>query len=309
MVSSQMIVDVLSTTVQLAPPFLFASIGELISEKSGVLDLGVEGMMLTGAMLGFYITFLTGNPWLGILAAIGGGISLSLIHAYMTINLKVQQIVSGIGIWLFGTGLADMLYRALVGGTLHPVIEGFGAVSVPLLSDIPAVGTILFEQNVLVYIAFLCPLLAWLLLNKTKFGLKIKTSGEKPEVLASLGGNVHRTRYYCVLIGGALAGLAGSYLSTAYLGSYTTGMTAGRGWIAIAIVYFARWKPAGVLGGSLILGGSEAVASRLQGLSTGVPYQFLLMLPYIIIIIALIGMSRGARGPSALTVPFYEPGE
>lgn len=292
------------SVIRLTTPILLASLGQIFTQRSGVINLGVEGMMLMGAIFSILVTFVTGSVWLGIMAGIAMGALMGVIMALLSVTLRVNQILAGLSIFFLGLGLSTFIYRPFAPISVIPLEK----ISIPLLSEIPVVGPILFQQNVLVYLALILVPLSGIILFRTSWGLKIRATGESPEAVDTLGINVYRIRYLCIIIGGMLAGLAGTAMTVGELGTFTEGMTVGRGWIAVAIVYFGKWIPYRVFIGSLVFGGTFALQLRLQALGFPIPYEFLLMLPYILTIIALTMMGRGAVGPASTGKP-YERGE
>jgi simple sugar transport system permease protein len=300
------ILGILSSGIRLATPYLFASIGEAYSQRSGVLNLGVEGQMLLGAFFAFYIAKLTGNLWLGVLAGMGVGALMGLAMAFVTINLHAQQGISGIGFYLFGLGMSNLLFQTLV-GTVETV-SGFPRIAIPLLSEIPYIGNIFFNQNILVYFAFLLVPISAYILNKTTLGLKIRAVGQNPEAADSLGVSVARVRYFTVIFGGTMSGLAGASLSIALLNVFQLGMTAGQGFIAVALVYFGAWRPWGVLGGALLFSLVNGLQLWIQVLGIPIAPEFAVMMPYILTILVLTASVSKVRAPAALTKPFEREG-
>jgi ABC-type uncharacterized transport system permease subunit len=296
------LIGILTSGIRLATPYLYAAIGETFSQRSGVLNLGVEGQMLLGAFSGFYITLTTGNLWLGVLVAMLVGALMGLAMAFVTVNLHAQQGISGIGFYLFGLGMSDLLFQKLL-GTVETV-QGFPKIYIPGLSDIPIVGEIFFSQNILVYGAYLLVPLAWFVLNKTTFGLKIRSVGENPEAADSLGVSVVRVRYFTIILGGTLSGLAGASLSIALLNVFQQNMTSGMGFIAVALVYFGAWSPVGVLGGALLFSMVNSLQLWIQVLGIPVPSDIAVMMPYVLTILVLVVTVSKVRAPSALTKPF-----
>ncbi len=307
--SAAFIIGLFAGTIRIATPILFASLGEVFAERSGVLNLGLEGIMLVGSSVGFAAAFLSGNVWLGVLVGFISGALLGLLIAFITVSLRIDQVVNGVAIWIIGMGLSSYLFVMFFGKlSSYPKIEGLPSLNIPGLSQIPILGEILFQQNALVYLAFLLVPILWYVLFKTTFGLKVRAVGENPKAADTLGIGVHRIRYLCVIFGAGLAGVAGTFLSVAYLQTYTDNMVAGRGFMAIAIVILGRWNPVRVLFGALLFGGVDALQIRLQALSSVegifIPTQFLVMLPYIVTIIVLVFVSRRAAAPAALTLPY-----
>ncbi|MBT3321023.1 MAG: ABC transporter permease [Anaerolineae bacterium] len=296
------IVGVLTSGIRLATPYLYAAIGETFGQRSGVLNLGVDGQMLLGAFAAFYVAFTTGNLWLGLLAAIIVGALMGLAMAFVTVNLQAVQGISGIGFYLFGLGMSELLFKMML-GTVETV-KGFPIVSIPFLGDIPFVGKIFFQQNIMVYGAFLLVPLAWFILNKTTLGLKIRAVGENPEAADSLGVSVARIRYFTIILGGILSGLAGASMSIALLNVFQQNMTSGLGFIAVALVYFGAWRAWGVLAGALLFSFVNSIQLWMQVLNVPIPSEIAVMLPYILTIIVLVLTVSRVRPPSALTKPF-----
>lgn len=285
---------------------LFAAVGEVFAERSGVLNLGVEGMMLTGAMVGAAAGIAWGDPWLAAGCGMLAGAALAALHGFFTITLKSDQTLSGLAITILGAGLAGFLGRAIIG------VRGvrFGIEAVPGLSDIPVIGNIFFRQNELAYLAYLLvPLAAWVLFH-TRLGLKIRAVGEDASAADAMGVNVVLVRWGCVLFGGLLAGLGGCYLSLAYTPGWKDGMTMGQGWIAIAMVIFSGWRPGRAALGALLFGALAALQWHFEvGGSEMIPSWVLKMLPYVLTIVVLVLVKRfGASGkgnsPSSLGIPF-----
>jgi simple sugar transport system permease protein len=300
--SAAVLIGILASGIRLATPYLYAAIGETFGQRSGVLNLGVEGQMLLGAFAAFYVAFITQSLWLGLLASIVVGALMGLAMAFVSINLKAQQGISGIGFYLFGLGMSDLLFQKLL-GTVETV-RGFPPVDIPLLSDIPVVGEIFFSQNILVYVAFALVPIAWFLLNKTTLGLKIRAVGENPEAADSLGVSVSRVRYFTVTLGGILSAIAGASLSVALLNVFQQNMTSGVGFIAVALVYFGSWRPFGVLLGALLFSMVNSLQLWVQVLRIPIPSDFAVMMPYVLTILALVISVQRVRSPSALTKPF-----
>ncbi len=299
----------LHVAVRAGTPLLFSTLGEIYAERSGVLNLGVEGMMVMGAVMGFGTSLVTENVWLGILlAALVGGL-LSLIHAFLSITLRANQTVSGIALTIFGLGMSGLLGKAYIGAPLPSRVR---AVPIPLLRDIPILGPFLFQHDPLIYLSLVLVPLLWLLLFKTRAGINIRSVGENPATADALGVNVHRVRYLCVFLGGVLSGLGGAYLSVAYRPAWTEGMTAGLGWIAIALTIFSMWSPGRALLGAYLFGGVEALQYRLQPpppYGLGISPNLLAMLPYALAVIVLLAGTRETirkrmGAPSALGTPY-----
>ncbi|GMV32560.1 MAG: ABC transporter permease [Chloroflexota bacterium] len=302
LLSATVLIGILASGIRLATPYLYAAIGETFGQKSGVLNLGVEGQMLLGSFAAFYVAFNTGSLWLGLLAAILVGAAMGLAMAYVTVNLRAQQGISGIGFYLFGLGMSELLFQILM-GTVETA-QGFPKVYIPGLSDIPGIGEIFFSQNVLVYGAFLLVPLSSFVLNKTTLGLKIRAVGENPDAADSLGVSVARIRYFTIILGGALSGIAGASLSIALLNVFQQNMTSGLGFIAVALVYFGGWKPLGVLWGALLFSMVNSLQLWIQVLGIPIPSDIAVMMPYVLTILVLIASVSRVRSPSALSKPF-----
>lgn len=293
---------IISSGIRLATPYLFASIGETFSQRSGVLNLGVEGQMILGAFTAFYVVMNTNSLFLGVLAAMAVGALMGLAMGFVSITLHAQQGISGIGFYLFGLGMSNLLFQLLV-GTVETV-KGFPDLPLPILSDIPIIGEIFFEKNLLVYLAFLLVPAADFVLNKTNLGLKIRAVGENPEAADSLGVSVAKVRYFTTIFGGAMSGLSGASLSIGLLNVFQLGMTAGQGFIAVALVYFGAWRPWGVLGGALLFSLVNGLQLWIQVLGIPIPSEFAVMMPYILTIVVLTLSRSKFTTPSALTKPF-----
>lgn len=298
-----------AAVLRIATPLIFGTLGALLCERAGVLNLGIEGIMTMGAMVGWLTVHLGGDLWTGLLAAALAGAALGLLHAALTVPLGLSQHVSGLGITLFGSALAYYLYRLLVEvGDLPPTITPFQQVRIPGLSDLPFVGPVLFGQSAPTYLAFLCVAVLAYVLARTPLGLAVRMTGENPHAVEAQGLNPVRIRVGAVVAGSALMGLGGAFLTTAAFNSFFPTMVQGRGWICIALVVFASWRPGRALFGALLFALFDAWQLRLQQAIPGVPYQLFLMAPYVLSIVALVVVARRARVPEALMVP-YRPGE
>jgi general nucleoside transport system permease protein len=296
--------QVLAAGLRLATPLIFTALGEIFAERSGVLNLGVEGIMLFCGFAGFSAAVLTGSLWMGVLAGILMGALMGLLFALMTVTLQTDQIVTGLAFLILSSGAAIYFYRILFGSyRIFPTVSPFRQFSVPILSKIPFLGPILFEQNILTLVMLgLVPICA-VILTATRFGLRVSAVGEHPAAADTVGVNVLRIRYICVVIGGALAGLGGAYFPLAELGFYSNSMIGGRGFIALALVVFGRWNPLLALGGGFLFGVINALQIRIQFLGSTIPAQFLIMLPYLLTILVML-VGRARQAPSALTVPY-----
>ena len=297
------LVVVFAAGIRLAMPLLLAALGEAFGQRSGVLNLGVEGVMLLGGFFAYWVVLETQNGTLGLFAGIGVGILLGLLTALISVTFKAEQGISGIGVYLFGLGLSDLLFQKIV-GTPRPIPQ-LPNWEIPLLSDIPIVGEVLFQQKSIVYIAILLVPIGMYVLNKTTFGLNIRAVGENPAAADSLGVSVTKTRYATLTIGGMLAGLAGAALVLS-IGIFQQNFTVGKGFIAIALVYFGAWRPVGVMLGALLFGLVEAAVIQLKSLGI-VPLSaqdLVNMAPAIITILALVVVATRFQPPAALTKPF-----
>jgi general nucleoside transport system permease protein len=302
MLSVTVLVGILASGIRLATPYLYAAIGETFGQRSGVLNLGVEGQMLLGAFAAFYVVLNTGNLWLGLLTAAIVGAAMGLAMAYVTINLNAEQGISGIGFYLFGLGMSDLLFQKLVGSV--ETVQGFPPIYIPVLSDIPIIGKIFFSQNIMVYGAYLLVPIALFVLNRTTLGLKIRSVGENPDAADSLGVSVAKTRYFTVIQGGILSAIAGASLSIALLDVFQQNMTSGMGFIAVALVYFGAWRPLGVLGGALLFSTVMALQFWIQVKGFNIPSDIAVMMPYVLTILVLAATASKLRAPSALSKPF-----
>ncbi|MRV73963.1 ABC transporter permease [Duganella sp. FT92W] len=281
----------LASTAGAATPVIFASMGELVAERAGVLNLGLEGMMLTGAVMGFAVTLSTGSAGLGLGAAALAGMALALLFAFLVLTLQTNQVATGLALTLFGVGLSAFLGRSLAGQTVAPLAK----LSFPVLSDIPFVGPLLFRFDIMVYASIALAVATGWMLARTRLGLLIRAVGESPHSAHAIGFHVILLRYAAVLFGGAMAGLAGAYMSMALTPMWVEGMTAGRGWIALALVVFATWKPRGVVLGAYLFGGVTVLQFHGQGFGLDIPSEFLSMLPYLATIVVLVYICRDPK--------------
>ncbi len=299
-------VSFFAAIIRISTPLLLATLGELINERAGVLNLGIEGIMLLGAMVGFSAAYFTGNLWLGLLAAIAVGALAGLVMALLAVVFGVSQHVSGIGMTMLATGLAFYFYRLIFGQpAVPPNIVPFQPIEIPWLSAIPLVGPVLFSQTILTYVAFLGVPATAFLLYRTAWGLDLRTVGENPRAADAAGISVWSVRTQALMIGGGLMGLAGAYLTMAQFNSFTFGVISGRGWVSIALVVFGLWSPWRCAGGALLFAALEALQLRLQATNIlHLPYQVFLMLPFVFTIVAMAFVSRSALAPASLLIPF-----
>ena len=303
----EIIISVLQRTLIAGTPLLLATIGEVICERSGILNLGVEGMLAIGAVTAFIVTFTTGNPWFGLVAAIMASALISAIHAFVSITLQSSQVVSGLALTMLGLGVSGLVGKPYIG---KPLAEKMATWPIPFLSDIPVVGVIFFDHSPFFYMAIFLALIAWFVLEYTRLGIIVRSAGENPRATETQGLSVYKIRYWCVIIGGAFSGMAGAHLSTSYSKSWIEGMTAGRGWIVIALTIFALWNPMRAIIGAFLFGGIFVLQYLLQPL--GISPNLLAMLPYLctlfVLFVGAILDSRKLSAPAMLAEP-YRRGE
>jgi len=299
--------DLLLSMVRMATPILIVALAELYSERAGLVNIGLDGIMAFGSLVGFLTCYITGDPYLGILAGAIGGVMINMVYAFCTITLGAEQIVYGMAINIFAPAIASFIYKiyfginsALITNTLMSVVP------IPFLSKIPFFGAILFNHTPIVYLAYLLVPITYVFFNKTKAGLNFKAVGEFPKAAESLGINVIRKKYLASVICGALAGIGGAYLTTCYISTYSDGVVSGRGFIALSAVIFGRWMPGGVLLAALLFGFTDALQLRMQVMSSGTPYQLLAMIPYIctLFVLAFFGIKKA--GPKANGRPYFK---
>ncbi|MCP4341166.1 MAG: ABC transporter permease [Desulfobulbaceae bacterium] len=304
----EIIIGIISAAIPLSITFVLVGIGEMFNQRAGVYNLGAEGIMMVGAFLGFYVEYVMqsgpGSSFLGMLAAIAVGALMGGIMALVCVKFKAEQGIAGIALYMLGWGIAGMLFRVYIGGTTS--IVGLKAVDLPLLTDIPVLGPLLFSHNVMVYITLLIVPFSWYLLNKTAWGLKVKAVGTAPRAADTMGVKVDRTRIQCVMLAGAMAGLAGAYLSICQTHMYADNITAGRGFIAVALVYFGKWKPSGILFGALLFSLAHSFQRSIQVYGIDFPYEIAVVFPYllVIVVLALSGRSN-VMAPAVLGKPYY----
>ena len=299
--------EILAATIRQATPLLLAALGEVVVQRSGVINIGIEGMMLMGAFFGMLGSFYTGAalptlaPLVGIVAAGLSGVITAYVFAFLTIRLAADQVVTGTGVTLLALGLTEVIYQKLFGYTGDALkVAAFGEIQIPLLSDIPWIGSALFQHNILVFLSFLCVPCLYFYLFQTSHGLTIRACGEHPKAVDAAGVDVRRLRTLCILFGGLIAGLAGGYLSLADVPYFTPGMTVGRGFIALAIVIFGKWHPVKACAAALLFGLGGSLEVRFQAIGWDIPYQFLLMLPYVLTLLVLAGFVGRSTPPLAL---------
>jgi len=309
-----LITSILTITLRAGTSLVYATVGETYTERSGILNLGMEGMMLMGAVSAFAAAYYSGNLLAGVLVAMLVGMALSAVHAFLSITMRANQVVSGLCITLFGGGMASYLGQRLGPESNSYYLVGlvgprFTPISVPVLGRLPVFGAV-FNQDVLTYIMYAVVPLAWMYLFRTRDGLNLRSVGEKPHTADAMGVNVFRVRYLATIFGGMLAGLGGAHLSLAYTPGWSENITGGRGWIVIALVIFAMWNPARAVLGAILFGGINAVQFRLQAAGTTIPAAFLNMLPYLATIFVLVAvtwwenLSKRLGAPGALCKPY-----
>jgi len=295
-------VSLIATLIIASTPILLAAIGELVVEKSGVLNLGVEGMMIVGAITGFAISVETGSPWLGLVAAAAGGAGMALIFGILTQYFLSNQVATGLALTLFGLGLSALIGQSYTG--IKP--PAFPKLDIPELTAIPYVGKILLNHDFLVYLSIALVLGVWWFLNYSRRGLTLRAVGENHEAAHALGYHVTRIRLGAILFGGACGGLGGAYLSLVRVPQWTEGMTAGAGWIALALVVFASWKPWRLILGAYLFGGVSILQLNLQAVGVNIPVAYLSMAPYIVTILVLVIMSGDrTNAPASLGRIFH----
>lgn len=295
----------LTATIRIATPIALAAMGGAFSERAGIINIGLEGMILSGAFMAVAGSFYTGSPWIGVgFAIIGGGV-LGAFFAYFAISLKANHVVAGVGVNVLASGITTWLMQVLWGNKgSSPNVTGLHEISIPILKDIPMLGTLFGVHCPLVYLMFLLVAAGWVLLFKTPLGLRIRIIGEHPEAADTLGMNIHAIQYFCVMLSGSVAGLGGAYLSLGHLNWFSMNMSAGRGYMALAANIFGRWNPLGGLAASFLFAFTDAVQMRLQSLNIGVAYELIQMLPYLLTIIVLAGAVMHSRPPAALGVHY-----
>ena len=308
-----LLASILSISIAAGTSLVYATLGEIVTERAGILNLGVEGMMIMGAVTGFAAAFHTDSVLIGVVVAMLVGALMSAIHAFVTITLLADQVVSGLAMTLFGAGLASFLGQRLGPGGSRLVGQigpRFERIALPLLSEVDIVGDAVFNRDLLSYLMYILVPLMWVFINKLRPGLVLRSVGENPQASDAMGVNVFRVRYFYTIVGGMLVGLGGAHLSLSYTPGWTENITGGRGWIAVALVIFATWDPIRSVAGALLFGGVNAIQFRLQAAGTTVPASLLNMLPYILTIVVLVvvtwfeSLRKRIGAPAALGVPY-----
>lgn len=318
MIDLQILISILAGGIVLSVPILYAATGELYNQRAGVINLGIEAIMTLTAFIALWVTMETGNYFIGTLAALVAGGLIAMVHSFTCVKMRVNQLIAGLLLLTLASGIANFLNSVVIERmrekmiedplaytTAVPIVKPLEAIHIPILSDIPVLGEILFQHNAYVYLSFLFVIVFGLILYKTTWGLKIRAVGENPEASDAAGINVNLIRHLCVILSGAMAGFAGASITLGYIGLYDHSIAAGRGWIAIIVIIFARWNPYRVILGALIFGMGYSVAANLIGIGAGVSYYFLLTMPYIVALIVIVLFSGKTKGPSALTVPYW----
>lgn len=300
-------ISLLASTIRTSSPILLGALGEIYSERSGVLNIGLEGQMLMGALFGFLGAYYLKNHWAGLALGMLAGASIALILAFLCVSLYANQVVTGVTINVLCLGLTKYIYRALFGISMTiPTIEPMQRVHIPVLSDLPWLGPILFQQKIFVYLTLLLVVVAYFTLYKTTLGLQVRAVGEHPSAAETMGVNVYKTRYMCIVLSGLLAGFGGAILSVGEVGSFTQNMSAGRGFMALAIVIFGGWNPAKALAASLLFGAADSLQLSMQALGLPVPPELLLSVPYALTIVAMGVAASRSSAPASLALPYVK---
>jgi general nucleoside transport system permease protein len=300
---------ILGATVRIATPLLLAALGEAISERAGVLNVGIEGIMAIGALTGFIAAYLSGDLWVGFGSALLAGALAGLAFGVLTVICGADQVATGIVANFFWLGVANLIYRSMfTGARTIPAVKSMRPFRLPFLSDIDVVGRALFSQTTIVYIAFLMVPVCWFLLQRTVWGLNVRAVGENPAAADTAGIDIWHVRLIAVMVGGAFAGAAGATLSIALLGAYLDNMTGGRGFVALAVVVFGGWNPWRIAGACIIFGGAEALQLRMQAIGVPVPSALLVSVPYLLTIVVISIFASSASYPAAMNVPYLRRG-
>lgn len=294
----------LMAAVRMAVPLMYAGLGETIAEKSGIINIGMEGVMLSGAFFSFVGAFYSKSLLIGLLCGILGGVAVSMLHAVICVKLGQDQSVSGIALNIFMLGVTSFLYKLMSNGQDYQQIETFSAIKIPVLSNIPLIGNAFFNQDILTYVMYILVIAALIFYKKTSFGLSFASVGEHPRASEAAGIPVHKYQYLSLAVNGILGGIGGAYLVLVQLGVFTENMISGRGYIALAAVILGKYSPGGMFGAALIFGGANALQIRLQAIGVALPVQALAMLPYVITLITLLVSVGRNQKPEALGVPY-----
>ena len=298
-------IAIMAAAIRGATPILYAALGGIFSERCGVLNIALEGIMLISAFSAVVGSYFTGNPWLGVLLGLVGGLLASLIHAFMSIHMRADQAIVGTGINILGAGLPNFLMLKIWDRQgLSPIVESIPDWRIPIVADLPIIGPIIGQHSPLVYLVFLLVPVCWYILFRTPFGLRLRAVGENPRAAETVGISVYGMRYAGVMISGVLASLGGAFMSVSYLSQYTNHMTAGRGFIGLAAMIFGRWNPWGAMFASLLFGFASGLQAALQAANVAIPPQFLLALPYVLTLVALVGAMGRAAPPAYVAKPY-----
>ena len=307
------LIPLLNASIRLAVPTGLAAVGESLCQRAGVLNLSLEGMMLSGAYAAFLATHYSGEPWLGVAAGVGGGMFIGVLMALFSVMLKTEQVINGIALVLLASGLTSFLHVRLFGVTAPERFDPIEKLEIPLLGAIPGLGSVVFDQSPLVYVAVVLIAGVWWVLHRTRFGLAVRAAGDRPGAADAAGISVDRVRSTAILASGAMAGLGGAVLVVGQLGLFTQNVTAGRGWVAIALVIFGRWSPLRVAAGAFLFGFTDALQLRIQsasgGIESSVPFEFFQALPYLVTIVVVVVATARARTdaqPESLGVPYVK---
>ncbi|BAZ41976.1 inner-membrane translocator [Calothrix sp. NIES-4101] len=296
--------DYFASTIHLTIPLAYAALGGLYSERSGILNIALEGMLITGAFTSAAATFYTGNIWIGLIATLIAGALIGLLHAFLCVTLRVNQLVSGLAINLVAAGVTAFLGRLVFANNSTQRLPNLSAIKIPIFANIPIIGNLLFQQDILVYLLFIIIALTTYFLFYTNPGLNLRAVGEYPQAADTAGVSVVKIRYMAVIFGGCLASLGGAYLTLVQVRYFTEEMSAGKGFIAIASLIFGKWHPIYSSLACLLFAATEALQLRIQALGINIPYQFLMMLPYITALLALIGLAGKSTPPAALGISY-----
>lgn len=302
-------INYLVSTLVLATPLILAAVGSIYSERSGVINMGLEGLILVGAFTAYIITFYSGSVYIGILAAILTGIIMGSIQGFFTITLRADQVVYGITANIFALGLTTTLYRmAFAKQSTIAQVEVLPKVAIPFLSEIPVLGRIIFNHNILTYLALILVVVTFVIMFRTKWGLKIRAIGDHPRAADTMGINVFRYRFIGLVIGSIFASIGGASLIVGDLGYFVENMSAGRGYVALAAIFFGRFNPIGAFLGALLFGAADAFQLRMQAMGLGLPNQLFIMSPYVITLLVLIFFMGPSTTPRSYTIPYVRSG-
>ncbi|MGS1097137.1 ABC transporter permease (plasmid) [Aquamicrobium terrae] len=299
-----LIISILAGMIRIATPLLFSAMGELVTQRSGIWNISVEGTMLLGAVVAYFVASTTGSPWIALLAAVLACALISLIMSFITIVLKAEQFVAGLALNLLASGLTLFWFQTYIIGREPPKFIGFEQVNIPLLSEIPFFGPIVFSQRLLTYVAFLMPVAVWFFLYRTRYGLEIRCAGENPKALDVKGLSVGRRQCLAIMFGSLMSGFGGAFLMLGYSDRFVPDLIAGRGWLVVVAIIAGNWMPFRVVGAIFIFALLEAIAIHAQVIGVSIPHHFFLMLPYVASLVLLAGFKSRTHQPEALGVPY-----